>query len=226
MKFKMTDLIYRVPKFLSKDECQFLIEEYEFRASESDLEHCPDSTTGIDTYSTFSRVVLKVGTEAGDLMFRKTEQAVNQYLDYLDGFGAFHMSGLRKSMLYSHVYRLLKYSVGGKIHPHTDHDAFGYGSVTFNLNEEYTGGVFKFFNGQHSVRLKRGEMMIWPADYFWVHEVTPIKSGVRYSTNSFLLSIPVEVRDEICANTDERNTSKWFEHHGKVKPDPYTINHK
>ena len=134
-------------------------------------------------------------------------------------------NGLRESMMYSHVYRLLKYSVGGKIHPHTDHDAFGYGSVTFNLNQEYTGGVFKFFNGQHSVHLKRGEMMIWPADYFWVHEVTPIKSGVRYSTNSFLLSIPVEVRDEICANTKEY-TNKWFEHHCKEKPEPYTINHK
>lgn len=222
MNFEFTDLIYRVPNFLSDEECDMLINEYESRSHECDLEHCPDANTGIDTYSSFDRIVLQKGSDCYNLMFKKTEEAVNKYLDYLSKFNAFHMSGLRKSFLYSHVYRLLKYNVGSKIHPHTDHDAFGYGSVTFNLNEDYTGGIFKFFNGQHEVHLKRGEMMIWPADYFWVHEVTPIESGVRYSTNSFLLSIPIEIRDEICSNVD-LYTNRWFEHTGLQKPDSYIV---
>lgn len=189
-----TDLIYRVPNFLTDSECQSLIDEYENRCNESMLEHCPDANTGIDTYSSFRVVFLNKNTPNFKLLFEKTELAINQYFDYLQKFNAFHMPLIRQaSMLYSHSYRLMKYDVGSRIHPHTDHDPFVYGSITFNLNDEYIGGNFSFFNGQHEIQLKKGEMMIWPADYFWVHEVKPIESGVRYSTNGFLQSLPMEV---------------------------------
>lgn len=39
--------------------------------------------------------------------------------------------------------------------------------------------------------------MIWPADYFWVHEVEEITKGVRYSTNSFLQRIPNDLRNKV-----------------------------
>ena len=192
--FNITDLIYRVPNFLTDSECQFLIDEYEKRSDEFMVEHCPDANTGIDTYSTFTVISVNKHTPAYDLIFTKTQTAINQYFDYLQSFNAFHMPIMRKdSMNYSHYYRLMKYEVGSKIHPHTDHDPFVYGSITFNLNDDYTGGAFKFFNGQHEVNLSKGDMMIWPADYFWVHEVSPIETGVRYSTNSFLLSYPLDV---------------------------------
>lgn len=192
--FNITDLIYRVPNFLTDSECQFLIDEYESRSDERMLEHCPDANTGVDTYSSFTVVSLDKNTSAYDLVFNKTESAINQYFDYLQKFNAFHMPLIREaSMNYSHYYRLMKYEVGSKIHPHTDHDPFVYGSITFNLNDEYSGGNFSFFNGQHEVVLNKGDMMIWPADYFWVHEVKPIESGVRYSTNSFLQALPLDV---------------------------------
>ena len=49
--FNITDLIYRVPNFLTDDECQSLIDEYEVRSNEHILERFPDANTGIDTYS-------------------------------------------------------------------------------------------------------------------------------------------------------------------------------
>lgn len=192
--FNITDLIYRVPNFLTDIECQSLIEEYERRSNEYMLEHCPEANTGIDTYSSFKVLNLNKNTSNFELVFKKTEEAINQYFDYLQTFNAFHMPLIRQaSMLYSHSYRLMKYDVGSKIHPHTDHDPFVYGSITFNLNDEYAGGTFSFFNGQYEVELKKGEMMIWPADYFWVHEVKPIETGVRYSTNGFLQSLPMQI---------------------------------
>ena len=39
--------------------------------------------------------------------------------------------------------------------------------------------------------------MIWPADYFWVHEVSPIKTGVRYSTNCFIMSLDKDLSDDV-----------------------------
>jgi len=129
-------------------------------------------------------------------VFRANENLINEYMDYLDSFGMFHVS-IRETMKFSHMFRLLKYETGAKIHPHSDHVPFVYGSATFNLNDEYTGGDFVFWNGKHRVKLDAGEAMIWPADYFWVHEVEEIKSGTRYATNSFLLSVPQQVIDGI-----------------------------
>jgi len=192
----LTKLIYHKKQAFTKEECQFLIEEHARLNDNNVLEHCPDATTGIDTYSTFKRASLQEGTEAYNLVFRANENLINEYMDYLDSFGMFHVS-IRETMKFSHMFRLLKYETGAKIHPHSDHVPFVYGSATFNLNDEYTGGDFVFWNGKHRVRLDAGEAMIWPADYFWVHEVETITSGTRYATNSFLLSVPQQVIDGI-----------------------------
>ena len=192
----LTKLIYHKKQAFTKEECQFLIEEHARLNDNNVLEHCPDATTGIDTYSTFKRASLQEGTEAYNLVFRANENLINEYMDYLDSFGMFHVS-IRETMKFSHMFRLLKYETGAKIHPHSDHVPFVYGSATFNLNDEYTGGDFVFWNGKHRVRLDAGEAKIWPADYFWVHEVETITSGTRYATNSFLLSVPQQVIDGI-----------------------------
>ena len=86
----------------------------------------------------------------------------------------------------------MEYDVGGWIHPHIDWNFFTTGSLTIALNDEseYDGGDFKFFN-RDVIRLKKGEAMIFPANPFFVHEVTEITKGKRYSVNSFLSSIPI-----------------------------------
>ena len=222
MTFDITELIYRVPNFLSLDECKYLIDEYEKRSCESSTEHCPDANTGVDTYSSFQRICLIEGTESYELIFRKTEQAINQYLDYLESKQSFHIPLLRKSFNYSYMFRLLKYGVGNKIHPHTDYDPLTYGSITFNLNSDYTGGDFRFFNGKHTIKLGCGEMMIWPADYYWIHEVTPIESGNRYSTNSFLLSHSPNFKNELVGGLDVLE-HQYYRMNNKSKPKSYDI---
>ena len=222
MSFDITELIYRVPNFLSDSECDCLISEYEKRSSEYELEKCPDANTGLLTQSTFQRICLKEGTPNYQLLFNKTERAVNEYLNYLESKNSFHVPQLRKSLNYSHMYRLLKYGPGNKIHPHSDHDPLTYGSITFNLNDDYTGGEFKFFNGKHTVNLQRGEMMIWPADYFWVHEVTPIETGVRYSTNSFLLSVSPKFKNELVGSLS-RLENQYYNMHKYTRPMKYNV---
>ena len=39
--------------------------------------------------------------------------------------------------------------------------------------------------------------MIFPASPFWVHEVKKITEGTRYSVNSFILGLPVEIKDKL-----------------------------
>jgi hypothetical protein len=116
---------------------------------------------------------------------------IKKYNEYLKSFNSFHTTSLKLgSHNYVHKYRILKYSKGSSIHPHSDHAPFGYGSCTINLNEEYEGGAFSFFNGKHEINLKRGDAIIFPADHYWVHEVKPITSGERFAFNTFLNKIP------------------------------------
>jgi len=202
----LTDLIYHRKNFLTKEQCDFLIREYEKESNRHVLEHCAEATTGAETYSTFKRIDLQIGTEGWQIVHNATEALINDYHDYLDSFNAFHV-GFREALKYSHMIRLLKYETGTKIHPHTDHGPFIYGSATFNLNEDYTGGDFAWFKGQHKLRLGAGDALIFPADYFWVHEVEEITSGVRYSTNSFLQVISEPVRESIYRHLDHLYTT-------------------
>lgn len=128
---------------------------------------------------------------------------LRRYHAHLDTFEAFHASR-RSSMAYSHAYRVLEYATGAKIHPHIDHDPYVYGSCTFNLNDDYDGGRLAFFRGKHALTLGRGDAVIWPADYFWVHEVEAITSGARYAVNGFLQSIPRSVRKRVAELVQEQ----------------------
>jgi hypothetical protein len=181
----LVELIQHQKNFLTEKECDFLISEYENNPARAGKESCPHAFTGVNTTSSFSLYKLNYGTEAFNIIHNATERMVQSYHNYLDKFNAFHILR-KKSMLFPHIYRLMKYEKGASIHPHTDHDPGVYGSCTFNLNEDYTGGMFAFWGGKHKVKLGKGDGMIWPADYFWVHEVETITSGVRYSTNCFL----------------------------------------
>ena len=89
-------------------------------------------------------------------------------------------------MLYSHKLRLMKYEKGAKIHPHVDHAPHVYGSCTFNLNENYEGGEFRFFNGQIKEIFTTGDAMMFPAEPIWIHGTEPITKGTRYAINCFL----------------------------------------
>ena len=194
--FDITKLILHKPNFLSKEECDLLINYYENNKKQKIREHCPHAVTGIETESTFDVIDIPYGTEENKLISSSIEKMINMWQDYTDKFKMFHVHK-RGSMLYSHKLRLMKYETGAKIHPHSDHDPYIYGSCTFNLNEEYEGGEFVFFRGNKKMQLKRGDALIFPADHFWVHEVKPIKKGVRYSTNCFLQNMPTSLREHL-----------------------------
>lgn len=196
MSFDITNLILHKRNFLSEEECGFLIDYYEKHKARSGTEHCPEATTGIDTYSSFSVIDVKYGDKEHEFISKKIEKMINLYHDHTDQFDMFHM--LRKySLLYSHKLRLMKYEEGCKIHPHSDHDPYVYGSCTFNLNDDYQGGEFSFFKDKKIIKLEKGDALIFPADYFWVHEVKPIKKGVRYSTNCFLQCLPSSIIENL-----------------------------
>jgi hypothetical protein len=186
-------LIFRKEKLLSEEECDFLINTFNSHKQQIYLESCKNAFTGLEQTSTFLAQTLKKNTEPCDLVHKKIKKMVENFHDYLDTFKMFHVER-RLTIRFPHKYRLLKYDIGSQIHPHTDHGHSDgvYGSCTINLNDDYEGGLFGFWGNKKTVKLKKGESLIFPADMYWVHQVNPITKGQRYSTNCFLQSKPGE----------------------------------
>ncbi len=194
--FDISKLILHKKNFLSQNECETLINYYETHKNKSEKEHCLEASTNQDTWSTFNKVNIPCGSQVYNIVASAIENIINTYHSYTDKFKMFH-SYRKNSLLYSHQIRLMKYEVGNKIHPHVDHSPHVYGSCTFNLNNNYSGGEFCFFRGKKKINLKQGDVLIFPADYHWVHEVRPVTKGIRYSVNCFLLDVPESVRQEL-----------------------------
>jgi hypothetical protein len=195
-EIKLFDLLLHIPNYMSKRDCQSLIKHYdEIESKQSSFYEASTTPDGIRKKSTFTCVELvdPHSIELNMLRFAVVD-LVKKYRDYLESFNSFHTHSLKKGAFnYVHKYRLLKYNKGTSIHPHSDHAPFGYGSCTINLNEDYEGGEFTFFNGKYKLNLKQGDAIIFPADHYWVHEVKPIISGSRYSFNCFLNKLHTEV---------------------------------
>ncbi len=88
--------------------------------------------------------------------------------------------------------RILKYEVGQSIEDHCDVSANIRASCTLNLNEDYEGGEFRFFDGQIKDSYKTGDAMIFPAEPIWIHGTEPKTKGTRYSINCFLFDVNLD----------------------------------
>lgn len=85
--------------------------------------------------------------------------------------------------------RFNKYSINTNMAPHADHihtvfDGKERGipviSLVGILNEEYDGGEF-VFNNNYEVKLKTGDILMFPSNFMYAHEVKGVKKGTRVS---------------------------------------------
>ena len=88
---------------------------------------------------------------------------------------------------------LLKYEVGGKYEIHTDHSHQTQRTLTFilNLNEDYDGGDFVFYNQDNTemkrVNCKTATCIMFPSNFQYPHRIEPITKGTRYSIVAWLI---------------------------------------
>ena len=88
---------------------------------------------------------------------------------------------------------LLKYEVGGKYEIHTDHSHQSQRTLTFilNLNEDYDGGDFVFYNQNKKemkrVKCKTATCIMFPSNFQYPHRIEPITKGTRYSIVAWLI---------------------------------------
>jgi Rps23 Pro-64 3,4-dihydroxylase Tpa1-like proline 4-hydroxylase len=191
---KISDLKYRINGLVPKNVCQKIIEileQYpELHFSESSFKY----KTKRQEEDNFKCLNLsRIDNPNEDIQY-----ALNEAKKYISIMIANYVLYIRSKKISptftdklinsSSNIRILKYETGQCIKDHADVDATIRASCTLNLNEDYKGGEFRFFDGQIKEVFKTGDAMIFPAEPIWIHGTEPITEGTRYSINCFLKS--------------------------------------
>jgi len=214
----LIDLILIVDNVISDDESELLISEFETKKTFKERSREINSSDYLETDADF--IDLNPKTKTQQIANDKTNIMVGHYKDYIEKLGNFDTHGLIANLEYAHKYRIIKYDIGQSFHDHVDNRPFIFGSCSVALNDDYEGGEYNFFRGGHRVKLKKGQGMIWPADFFFVHGVNTITNGCKYSMNSFLGDIrciewPRQLQNEIMRL--EQETIRCHRHESSEK---------
>jgi len=86
-------------------------------------------------------------------------------------------------------YELLRYGTGTECREHVDSypDRPRTLSCSINLNNDYEGGEFTFFDGALRYRVPAGSAIVFPSNFQYPHAVAPITQGTRYSVITWLV---------------------------------------
>tara|TARA_S200002703_G_scaffold144556_1_gene138303 strand:- start:442 stop:1029 length:588 start_codon:yes stop_codon:yes gene_type:complete len=188
---KISDLKYRINGLVPKNVCQQLIEIFEKYSELSGPEQSykyKDKKIKLDNFNclNLSRITdpNKDIKEALDISKMYLSIMITNYVLYIQKniCATFDNTSISKT----DNIRILKYKKEECIEDHTDVGGTIRASCTLNLNEDYEGGEFRFFNGQIKETFKTGDAMLFPAEPIWIHGTEPIIKGTRYSINCFL----------------------------------------
>jgi Rps23 Pro-64 3,4-dihydroxylase Tpa1-like proline 4-hydroxylase len=107
-------------------------------------------------------------------------QAVDMYSQLVNDFVYSDLSG-------SESFMLTKYQTGNYVIKHSDYFPIKARSLSLHLtlNEEFDGGEFSFFNGEHIIKPKKNQIIIFPANFIFNYEILPVTTGVRWSAENW-----------------------------------------
>lgn len=167
---------------LTKDQCDLIISEYnnsnEWRMSEIGVNGNQNtSVRNCDIINMSLGHVIDINQEVrkkiDDILFTTSAIAAKKYI--VDFPNCFLQS--------DSGYDLLRYQKDGCYIQHTDNFKTQPRTVSmsFNLNDDYLGGEFAFFDREIKIRTRPGSVIVFPSNFMYPHEIMPIIKGTRYS---------------------------------------------
>ena len=197
MDAKITDLIYRINGLVPKDVCKFFINFYEKHYQLAQLETSYKFKENKITRDNFGCINLSQLRDKNynKELYHEFEKPFELASNYISIMIANYVLHIKQNICptFSDLFikqtdniRILKYDVGEYIGDHADVGPSIRASCTLNLNEDYEGGDFRFFDGKVKHQFKTGDAMLFPAEPIWIHGTEPITKGTRYSINCFL----------------------------------------
>jgi len=191
---KISDLKYRINGLVPLNVCQKIIDIFEKYSELSLTEESYKFKTKKKEEDNFKCLNLSaIQNPNEDILYALNE--AKKYISIMIANYVLHIKSKKISPTFSDILissssniRILKYNVDQSIKDHTDVGGTIRASCTLNLNEDYEGGEFRFFDGQIKEVFKTGDAMLFPAELIWIHGTEPITKGTRYSINCFLYS--------------------------------------
>ena len=190
---RILDLKYRINGLVPKNTCKNLINIFEKYPELSLTEGSYKYKTKKHEEDNFKCLDLsKIQNPNKDILYALT--TAKQYIHIMTINYVGYIKSKKISPTFSdHLInvseniRILRYEKGQFIEDHTDVGLdYNRASCSLNLNEDYEGGEFRFFDGKIKEVFKTGDAMIFPAEPIWIHGTEPITKGTRYSVNCFL----------------------------------------
>lgn len=85
-------------------------------------------------------------------------------------------------------YEILKYSEGNYFIDHIDDGLFMTRkvSIVYYFNDDYEGGEIVFPRFNVNIKPKENQLLLFPANYIYNHNVNPVTKGTRYSMVNWL----------------------------------------
>jgi len=191
---KISDLKYRINGLVPKNVCKKIINIFEKYPELNGVEGSYKYQTKKRETDNFKCLNLsRIENPNEDILYSLNE--AKKYIAIMIANYVLYIKSKKISPTFSDFLinssqniRILKYKKGQSIKDHTDVDAKIRASCTLNLNENYEGGEFRFFDGQIKEVFKTGDAMLFPAEPIWIHGTEPVTKGTRYSINCFLHS--------------------------------------
>lgn len=86
-------------------------------------------------------------------------------------------------------YTMMRYNVGEKVANHIDVGSADHRvlSCSIQLNDGFKGGRWKFW-GKELKGVEKGDVVIFPSNFCFEHEITEVTKGTRYSILTFFAS--------------------------------------
>lgn len=182
---KLEDFIMLLPEAVSKSDCAKTVDELENAVFNK--VGCEGCTTDCDTLLLGREEAVSTNQIIMDAIWTSVQQYVKKH----------GVSREWKSWEGFTNIKWNKYVEGKSMDTHIDHihDIFENVvgtpkgipilSIVGVLNDEYTGGEFEMFDDT-KIKLKTGDLLLFPSNFLYPHRVLPVTKGVRHSYVSWV----------------------------------------
>lgn len=209
---RLTEDIVIFENFITEDECDTVIKILDAQAENGKLEWMP-----ISFYESYSSVTPRDVDEEVVTMGLKNNFFSELESKFIDCVASIH--GLNRNSIYKIGFHSQKWEPGAYARPHSDNTNIDGSPSPFErsryaaflyLNDDFDGGILRFIKQKLEISPKKGMLACFSGGFNNIHEVTLIKSGVRYTIGSFW-----DDRDEEGYPEELRN--KWKEEMKEIR---------
>jgi predicted 2-oxoglutarate/Fe(II)-dependent dioxygenase YbiX len=184
---KLEDFIQVFDDVLSPENCNLILDEYQNSSEWTDTYigsgEISKTARNCKEIPISSQHILEqnfeIRTNLDNIVFDSVKNVIANYNDLIPTFKIDIDTG----------YQLLRYREGEFYIQHTDSFKEQQRSLScsIQLNEDYDGGEFAFFDREMMIRTKPGSAIVFPSNFMYPHEIMPVIRGTRYSIITWLV---------------------------------------